>query len=117
MGGAGFTAQPTSIRTAKQDIVAVSSTGTILVLIGSGDGSFRSVFQRRQRRDERCEAGVGDFDGDGKPVLALFANSTVWVLLGKGDGTFESAISTPASSAGDALTVADVNRDGCTTPQ
>ena len=35
----------------------------------------------------------GDFDGDGKPDLAVSGNG-VWVLLGEGDGTFERVFRT-----------------------
>ena len=39
---------------------------------------------------------VADFNGDGKPDLAIAANVKVSVLLGKGDGTFTQASGSPA---------------------
>jgi len=38
---------------------------------------------------------VADFNGDGKPDLAVAANVTVAVLLGNGDGTFTAASGSP----------------------
>jgi hypothetical protein len=38
---------------------------------------------------------VADFNGDGKPDLAIAANVKVSVLLGKGDGTFSQASGSP----------------------
>ena len=38
---------------------------------------------------------VGDFNGDGKPDLAIATNTRVAVLLGKGDGTFVAASASP----------------------
>jgi hypothetical protein len=35
---------------------------------------------------------VGDFNGDGKPDLAVATGEGVSVLLGKGDGTLQSAV-------------------------
>jgi hypothetical protein len=34
---------------------------------------------------------TGDFNGDGKPDLAVTGASSVEILLGNGDGTFRSA--------------------------
>jgi len=53
---------------------------------------------------------VGDFNGDGKPDLAV-GGSSVSVLLGNGDGTFQPAVNYgPGSGWG--LAVADFNGDG-----
>jgi hypothetical protein len=58
---------------------------------------------------------VGDFNGDGKPDLAIanYADNTVTILLGNGDGTFTAAASSPATGLNPiSLTVGDFNGDG-----
>ena len=61
---------------------------------------------------------ASDFNGDGRPDLALVDSNpgTVSVLLGKGDGDFGAAVSYPATSRAlpdsVAVVVADFNADG-----
>src|SRR5215831_12571491 len=59
---------------------------------------------------------VGDFNGDGKPDLAvanpLFPNGTVSVLLGNGDGSFQAAQAFGAGSQPLSVAVGDFNGDG-----
>src|SRR5256712_3446229 len=57
---------------------------------------------------------VGDFNGDGKPDLAVAnaGSDTVSVLLGDGDGTFQAARTVAAGSAPVFLAVGDFNGDG-----
>ena len=52
----------------------------------------------------------GDFNGDGKPDLAVAAGTGIDVLLGNGDGTFQPAIHT--SEGGEFLVAGDFNGDG-----
>jgi uncharacterized repeat protein (TIGR01451 family) len=56
---------------------------------------------------------VGDFNGDGKPDLAVanFGSSNVSVLLNKGDGTFHAAVTSPSSAAPQAMASGDFNGD------
>jgi hypothetical protein len=57
---------------------------------------------------------VADFNGDGKPDLAVVNrdSNSVSVLLGNGDGTFKAAKNFAVNSDPRQLGVADVNRDG-----
>jgi dienelactone hydrolase len=60
------------------------------------------------------DAGVGDFNGDGKLDLAVpnNADNTVSILAGKGDGTFSPLGTVATGLAPQAITVADLNADG-----
>jgi uncharacterized protein (UPF0548 family) len=57
---------------------------------------------------------VGDFNGDGKPDLAVAndGSNSVSVLLGNGDGTFKAAKNFAVDTDPRQVVVADVNRDG-----
>ena len=57
---------------------------------------------------------IGDFNGDGKPDVAVVDRGTnaVSILLGKGDGTFVSAASYAVGFDSIALAVGDFNGDG-----
>jgi hypothetical protein len=57
---------------------------------------------------------LGDFNGDGKPDLAVTTNdtNTVSIFLGKGDGTFRTPVNYPVGTGPGALAVGDFNHDG-----
>lgn len=56
---------------------------------------------------------AGDFNGDGKPDVAIAnGNNTVSVLLGKGDGTFTAGSNPATSNSPAAIVAADFNGDG-----
>jgi hypothetical protein len=57
---------------------------------------------------------VGDFNGDGKPDLAVANSSSnnVGVLLGNGDGTFQAAVHYAVGSGPRSVAVGDFNGDG-----
>src|SRR5436853_5362431 len=58
---------------------------------------------------------VGDFNGDGRPDLAVanYGSNTVSVLLGNSDGTFQPALTfATAGFNPEYVAVGDVNRDG-----
>jgi len=92
-----------------------SSPGTVSVLLGDGTGNFTSVSPLTVGVNPASVA-VGDFNGDGKPDLAVanFTDGTVSILLGDGTGNFMQA--TPVSIAPYSgllsLAAGDLNRDG-----
>jgi hypothetical protein len=90
----------------------------VSVLIGNGDGTFAP----QRRFDATFQANSvasGDFNGDGKPDLAVLnrvANSaTVAILQGRDDGTFlpPTLVPVPQLKLGDAypVRVGDLNGD------
>jgi hypothetical protein len=100
--------------------VANASDGTVSVLLGNGDGTFQpqvlyatQVVQPTFGQSNWESAVVGDFNGDGKPDLAVSCDTgceSVSVLLGNGDGTFGPQIDT--SVGGLSLAAGDFNQDG-----
>jgi serine/threonine protein kinase/tetratricopeptide (TPR) repeat protein len=87
--------------------------GSVAVLLGKGDGTFQAALNYAAGRSPDYVA-VGDFNGDGKPDLAV-ANAdgnNVGLLLGRGDGSFQAAPSYSAQAWPTNMAVGDFNRDG-----
>jgi len=91
--------------------MACTRTGGFGVLLGNGDGTFRSDVVYNGVGQGRV--AVADVDQDGKPDVVLDFGSSVNVILGNGDGTFRpfasydvAGLSTPY------VVLADVDRDG-----
>jgi hypothetical protein len=110
----------------KLDLAVLSNdpsnvTGTVVVLLGNGDGTFSAlpnpILLPNSEQGPPSNIVVSDFNMDGIPDLAvLTGNSTVAILLGKGDGTFTAGTQTLTVTSVDypanSIVVADFNGDG-----
>jgi hypothetical protein len=94
----------------------LSSPGTVSILLGKGDGTFRAAADYATRGRSHFQA-VADFNGDGIPDLAFVDDDgvtigTVNVLLGNGDGTFQAGDSYLTGAGPVCVAVADFSGDG-----
>src|SRR5262249_573043 len=99
-------------------VTANSQSGTLSLLLGNGDGSFRPRIDLAVGAAPRAVA-VGDFNGDGllDVATAQQLSNTLSVLLGPGDGTLPRPVVFAASGQDftftpSSIAVGDVNRDG-----
>jgi len=83
--------------------------GSVSVLLGNGDGTFRTTVSYVGGDYPRAVA-AGDFNADGNVDLAVGGSSTLAIFLGRGDGTFQpgGTLTLPAAHG---MAVADWNRD------
>jgi RHS repeat-associated protein len=111
-------------RDGKPDLVIGLSLGApsfqmgVSVLLGNGDGTFQPPrLITIAEQGQGTSIAVGDFNGDGKPDLAVAsATSTdLFILLGDGNGGFvlpPRRLSLGAGAAASAVAVGDFNGDG-----
>jgi hypothetical protein len=100
----------------------LKASGNVSILLGNGDGTFKAATNYGAGTNPVSVVSA-DFNGDGKPDLAV-ANSggcsgvpgNVSILFGNGDGTFGSpvnyAINAPFASQPSFIASADLNGDG-----
>jgi hypothetical protein len=90
--------------------VGVGSTGTILIALGNGDGTFTTKGTVSTGSTFSADT-VGDFNNDGIADLAVLG-SIVQIFNGNGDGTFTASSAAPAVVTGTSIATADFNGDG-----
>ena len=103
-------------RDGKLDLVTVGQFGSASeagVLLGNGDGTFQAA-RNFGAGTNPISVAVGDFNGDGRPDLAVanYGSDSVSVLTGNGDGTFQAALNYGAGSNPYSVAVGDFNGDG-----
>jgi uncharacterized membrane protein len=97
--------------------------GSVGVLLGKGDGTFKAVKTYLSGGDGAVSVAVADLNKDGKADV-LVANcgpeacgpgspgGSVGVLIGNGNGTFKPAVNYPAANSPFNVVAADLNGDG-----
>jgi len=68
------------------------------ILLGNGDGTFQP--HQDFPVENANSVAVGDFNGDGKPDVAVVTGGSVDVLLGNGDGTLQPYVTYPVPNSG-----------------
>ncbi|MBA3912408.1 MAG: VCBS repeat-containing protein [Acidobacteriales bacterium] len=102
------------------DVVTANNVSdTVSVLLNSGEGQLisRRQFETGLRESNGAEAiAVGYIDKDNNldAVITDFDGGGIVVLPGNADGTFRQPNAFPAKLFPEAVTLADVNRDGWT---
>jgi len=99
----------------KSDVLEVG-TGTFLVLLGKGDGTFQAPISTNAGANLAAVAAI-DLNGDGKADVVGVFNSSLLVYFSKGDGTFTAGVSyslglTPSGPI--LIVFADFNGDNTT---
>jgi hypothetical protein len=110
--------------TANSGIYESSSSNSISVLLGNGNGTFATAVTYETGGCTPTSVLVGDFNGDGKLDIAVgdqvqgnscsTSGGLISVLLGNGDGTFQPPILTLTSNSTEPnhMVMGDFNRDG-----
>jgi hypothetical protein len=107
----------------KLDIAVTSygGHGLVSVYLGNGDGTFQTPLNFDLGFNTMPQhLTVGDFNGDGKPDLAVVyeqfvgpnLNSFVRVLLGNGDGTFQDSQTIQVADDSFIIATADLRGNG-----
>jgi hypothetical protein len=91
--------------------VANAGSGTVSIFLGDGDGTFVLVSSPYTGGSPNGLV-AGDFNGHGKPDLAVATGDNVAILLGNGDGTFVLGSSPSAGSNTEWIAAGDFNGDG-----
>jgi acetyl esterase/lipase len=118
-GAASFVVAADFDRDGSQDLAVTTADasfyrrGTLAVLLGNGDGTFRSAQNLAVGRDPAATV-VHDFNLDGVADLAVAARLTdsVSILLGRGDGTFALDRNYQVGGQAGSIAVGDFNSDG-----
>ena len=91
-----------------------SNTDQVTVLLGNGDGTFQAPLNSAIPGNGIEAVAEEDFNGDGKPDLAVasYYSNNVVIVLGNGDGTFQPAGNTLSALGPVSVAAADLNGDG-----
>jgi len=93
------------------NIGSAQSDGSLGVLLGNGDGTFKAVKTYPLGGYNVASLVVVDIDKDGRLDVLVAQQAGVSILLGNGDGTFRAPTILPIANLR-TLSIADVNGDG-----
>src|SRR5664279_2910845 len=95
-------------------VLANAESGTLVTLLGKGNGTFRSPVASSGFSADQFTMVVGDFNGDGLPDLVVNDEETTFqTAFGNGDGSFRPGSPFTATSPfTTALLSADLDGDG-----
>ena len=82
------------------------------VILGNGDGTFAAAQSTRDGVYSVASPVLGDFNGDGKPDVAVLDNGNIQLFSGKGDGSFQAPVLVTNNAFFNTMAVGDFNRDG-----
>jgi hypothetical protein len=91
-----------------------TSTDTVSLLLGNGDGTFQAPIQISTGASGGQDVAAAQFSAGGNYniIVANYDTNNVSVLFGNGDGTFQPPVLYPVGTLPYTVAVGDVNRDG-----
>jgi uncharacterized protein YjdB len=98
------------------DLATIDNVNGVGILLGIGGGNFDywENLPSGLTSYSVTSLAVGDFNGDGKPDLAIsgYAANSISIFLGNGDGTFQAPLNANTGAIPGEVVVGDFNGDG-----